>query len=489
MAGGTLESEFAATGLGNGGVCAPPATPTPLEDIAQALHGVDALNGLTEEEYRWFATHSAEWVGTDGAVVFREDEPAEYMTIILRGGVSVHRRKTGTVMYFIGRTPKLTGKLPFSRMKVWGGGGCAAGDLWFLTVHESLFPEMLAAIPSMGQRSVSILLDRTRDFARADQQAEKLDALGKLAANLSHELNNPASAGERAARRLEQKSGDDEAAMRLARIFDSDEQLAAYLVWRRRAFAAPAAVDDEALADRDREDHILTWLSSRAIPSAWSLAPVFAEAGLSTALLDELPGTVPAAALAPALANLAASLESRRMVDTICESSSRIFKIIRAMQQYTNMDQAAVQEIDLPASLDNTLTVLGPRLDRIEIILDYDRTAPPVTGFGGELSQVWTALIENSLDAMRGNGVLRLTTGREGEAALVEVWDNGPGIPAAITSRIFEPFFTTKPLGQGLGLGLDTVRRIVNKHLGSVTMHSGPGSTAFRVRLPRHRPL
>src|SRR5437762_1824620 len=175
----------------------PPAQPTPLPEIVAALRTVAQLDGLTEEEYTWLATHGTERVGPDRAILFRDNDPARNMNFILRGEVQVRRRQSGNVALFIGRAGSMTGKLPFSRMKNYGGEGFAVGPIWSLDVPDTLFPEMLAAIPSMAQRSVSILLDRVREVTRIEQQSEKLNALGKLAANLSHELNNPASAAQR----------------------------------------------------------------------------------------------------------------------------------------------------------------------------------------------------------------------------------------------------------------------------------------------------
>ena len=166
-----------------------PSEPTPTEQIVAALRTISGLDGLNSPEYEWLATHSTERMGPDGVLIFREDEPSHHMNIILSGEVIAQRRKSGPVARFVGRTSRLTGKLPFSRMKTWGADGRTVGSVWVLDIHENLFDEMLHAIPSMSQRCVTLLLDRVRDFTRMDEQAEKLLALGKLAANLSHELN------------------------------------------------------------------------------------------------------------------------------------------------------------------------------------------------------------------------------------------------------------------------------------------------------------
>ena len=468
-----------------------PVEPTPVAAIAGALRTVPALDGLSEEEYLWLATHCTERRGESGALLFREDEPACCMNIILEGEVHVRRRHSGPMNFFIGRAGHMTGKLPFSRMKRYGGEGYSNGPLWSLDLPETLFPAMLQAIPSMAQRCVSILLDRVREVTRMEQQAEKLSALGKLAANLAHELNNPASAAQRSAASLfSELRGYGDKKLALGAICHSAQVSERLQHWIARTqdempeYLASDSKQGALLEEVDREAKILSWLESHDVPEAWTMAPSIAETRFPLSLLDDFAGQFPPEVIAPTMAAFASSVRVQRMAETVLGSTVRIFDLISAIKDYSYMDQAPIQDVDLAQSLETTLSMFGSRLAKIALETDFDRDVPPIHAYGSELNQVWTALIENALDAMPDGGVLRLKTRLEGQMALVEIVNTGPEIPSELRSRIFEPFFTTKAPGQGLGLGLDTAQRIVSKHSGFLRVTSNANETCFQVRLP-----
>ncbi len=469
-------------------VASAPPHPTPVEEIADALDRIPVLQGLSFDERVWLAQHAEEIVGQPGEVLFEENTPAEWMFLILKGEVHVQRQRGGPMALFIGRAGQMTGLLPFSRMKTFGGQGVAVSHVWGLLIHKSQFPEMLSAIPSMTQRVVSTLLDRVREVTRIEQQAEKLSALGKLAGNLAHELNNPASAAQRAASSLvSELRANRQNRFKLVNLCLSKEQIGEVEEWERQVLERPRPQPCDAAESIRREEVLRNWLTAMPCDSAWEVAPDLAERGLTIADLEKLDRILESKGTCVTLQYFARYLRSTRSVETLISSTARIFDLIAAVKEYSNMDRAPILEVDVPAGLEATLQMLQSRMGHVVVERSYEPHLPYISAYGGELNQVWTALIENALDAMAGcdyPGCLRIICRMEGELILVEIWDNGAGIPPELQDRIFEPFFTTKPPGQGLGLGLDNAMRIVRKHRGHIGVRSEPGSTCFRVRLP-----
>jgi signal transduction histidine kinase len=467
-------------------VVMPPATPTPVEEIAEALERIAPLHGLPFEDRLWLARHGQEFVAAPGDVLFEEGIPADRMILILRGEIHVRRQHGGPMAVFVGRAFQMTGVMPFSRMKVTGGQGFAISSVWGLFIHQSVFPEMLAAIPSMAQRVVSTLLDRVREVTRIEQQSEKLAALGKLAANLAHELNNPASAAQRAAASLVTEiKTNRQNRFKLINLCLDEKQTRGIEAWEKKILTREKpAVDENPLAIISREESLRQWLAGRASEDAWEVAAQLAEEGVSVADLDELGALLHDNEIRVTLGFFARYLRMDRSVATLVNSSARIFDLISAVKTYSSMDRAPILEVDVPAGLDATLQMFQSRMNCITVEREYEPGLPTISAYGGELNQVWSALIENALEALGGQGVLKIACRLEADMLLVEIWDSGPGIPPDLQDRIFEPFFTTKAPGQGLGLGLDNSMRIVRKHRGHLSVRSEPGSTCFRVRLP-----
>ena len=464
----------------------------PIADIVAALSTIENLKGLTEEEFTWLATHGTERFGKDGDLIFSQGTPPEHLMFILHGDVLVRRHSSSPVSILIGQTGRITGKTPFSRIKAWTADGRSSGDTWILELHDSHFPELLTAIPSMTQRVVRVLLDRNREYTRAEEQIGKLAALNKLAANLAHELNNPASAAKSAASHLlsAAEGPPERAAYRIGMALGTDDRLEAYLEWLSRLRSAVSHGRQSAHPSLDTaslEDSLNNWLDEKGFAEAWKLAPMLAEANIQVSSLEELERLVPADKLCVAMSDAMAALEREASALLVSEAADRIFRLVTAVKDYSYMDRQPVQDVNVAESLETVLQIFQPRLAGITVRRFYSPDVPLLQAFGSELNQAWAALIENSLDAMGDSGTLTLSARLQGKTILVEITDTGHGIPKECADRVFEPFFTTKPFGKGLGLGLDTVQRVVQKHFGAVAFDSKPQETTFHVRLPLDR--
>ncbi len=455
--------------------------------LVERLRAIPVFAELPEEDLGWLASQMEESHFNPGDVVIAEGEAADRMIVVLEGETQIQREKeVGDGRIYSAGAGRVTGMLPYSRLTHFPLTARAMTPVTVATLHISRFPEMLERLPALGQKLVEVMSDRIRENTRNDQQREKLTALGKLSAGLAHELNNPASAVRNASINLQQAV----AALRTAGLhLDKCALPAEDRVYLARIECdwshdhPPAALDS--LERSDREEEVGTWLEGRQIPDPWRLAPALVDAGCDLPTLQQLAERFGEETLGHVVMRLSASFTINRLVEQIESGTSKIADLVRAIKEYSYMDQSPEQEVDVHSGLDNTLIMLHHRLKYgISVVRSYDRSIPTICAHGSELNQVWTNLIDNAVDAMNGTGELVVRTAAEFGRLLVEIRDNGPGIPAEIRDRIFEPFFTTKPVGEGTGLGLDTVYRIVQKHHGEVRVESEPGRTSFQVRLP-----
>jgi len=457
-------------------------------DLVTELRNIPILADLPDDELRWLADHSEVLVIEAGEVWVREGEPANWMSIYLEGETDGRRESLGPdAPVYTARAGQITGMLPFSRLTHFTITARAVTRTRIARISKDLFPEMLHRIPALGPKLVGILSDRVREVTKQDLAREKLASLGKLSAGLAHELNNPAAAASRASSMLRAVVEKRERAnAQLDQENISTEARALLRTIESKAVEVQAQVKPKnPLELNDRKEELQSWLESHGVEDGWEVAPVLAEADAKIEHLERLSEKYSGPLMGPAIRRIGAMLEISRLLADIEHSTCRISDLVKAIKEYSFMDEAQRQEVDVAKGIESTLTMLSHKLKHgITIVRNYDPNLPRVPSYGSELNQVWTNLIDNAADAMKGEGELRIRTMREGDDVLVEFVDNGPGIPAEIQTRIFDPFFTTKPMGEGTGLGLDTVYRIVRNHRGNVTFVSRPGNTCFRVRLP-----
>ena len=363
--------------------------------------------------------------------------------------------------------------------------GRAVSNGRILRFPAALFPELIQKMPELVTRLVAVMTDRVREATRLEQQRDRLASLGKLSAGLAHELNNPATAAKRAAAQLrETLYRIKEASLQLGRRVLTPTQKAE-IDKLESSFTRNDAPPLDTLAMSDLEDSIDSLLRSHGQNDLWQLAAELARRGVKPEELESLFANLDSGTARAALVRIAASVEIASLLSEIESSTSRIADLVRAVKEYTYMDQSPVQNVNVVKSLETTLTILNHKLKQgVTVHRDYQPVPFLVNSFGSELNQVWTNLIDNAIDAMNGQGELRVRTFRDNGCVVVEIGDSGPGISPEIQSHIFEPFFTTKAVGEGTGLGLDTVQRIVRKHKGNIQVNSRPGDTRFRIFLP-----
>ncbi|HJX90943.1 MAG TPA: ATP-binding protein [Pyrinomonadaceae bacterium] len=469
------------------------ATSSSPADLVEALRRVHVFSDLPDDQLKWFAENVRDERFAAGDILFRKGDPPDWMAVFLEGEMHAYRDDNAHEGYvYISKAgdpaSEVTGVLPFSRMTQFTVTGRAAMASRILRFPVQLFPELLQRMPILAKRLVGIMSDRVRETTTADQQQDKLMALGKLSAGLAHELNNPAAGANRAANDLILVLAELRAAdLRLCRHELTVEQEDAISTFENAALEHSATTRQlNSLEQSDREDLVASWLEDHGVADPWKLSGNLVEAGIDAEALQRISAGLDEKAFADVVARVNAQLAAAKLASEIKAATSRISELVGAIKEYSYMDQASVQEVDLNKSLVSTLLILKYKLKRKNIVVtrDYDEELPRIKAYGSELNQVWTNLIVNAVDAMSEGGTLKVRTKKEPTDILVEIRDNGPGIPPDLRSRIFEPFFTTKPVGEGTGLGLDTVARIVRKHRGNIRFESKPGDTCFQVRLP-----
>jgi len=455
-----------------------------MVDKSQLLR-VPVFADLPEDQINWFISQSQELSLKAGEVYARQGDPADAMFVVLEGHLQGRGELRGETFVFDLEAGDVTGVLPFSRMKQFSVGGRAMTDSRALRFPASLFPDLVQKMPELTKRLVGLMSDRIRETTRLEQQRDRLASLGKLSAGLAHELNNPASAAKRAAGQLRHMlTKIRNASLELGKRDLSPAQKAE-IEKLEASFTQPDVVPPDALTMSDLEEQIDSLLRSHGQNDLWMLAAGLARRNIKPQVVESLFANLEGDRARAALVRIAASVEVASLLHEIESSTSRISDLVGAIKEYTHMDQAPVQNVDVVKSLETTLTILNHKLKQgVAVQRDYQQVPLLVNSFGSELNQVWTNIIDNAIDAMHGKGELRVRTYQDNGCVVVEIGDNGPGIPGEVEPHIFEPFFTTKGVGEGTGLGLDTVQRIVKKHRGNIQVNSEPGNTRFQVWLP-----
>ncbi|MGH3767389.1 MAG: ATP-binding protein [Pseudonocardiaceae bacterium] len=467
---------------------------TPLGLSRTELRELFLFTDLTDTQLDWIREHAELFDVGGGDIVVTEGDQARCFYVLLSGAVQLTRLVAGDQVeitrtdqrgVYFGATQFYLGD---QVDQTYGASARALDDCRLLALLSRDFTEVFHRWYPMAVHLMQGMFVGISNANALVGQRERLLALGKLSAGLTHELNNPAAAAARAADTLSERLGGMRHKLAMLAEGRLDRGQLRTLTTLQEQFvdvgrSAPALT---ALQAGDLEDELADWLDEHDIAQGWDLAPIFIAGGLRVPDLEQVVKAVPGESLEGSLRWLAYTVDTENLLREIGDAVGRITALVGAAKQYSQLDRAPHQDIDLHDGLDATLVMLARKLgDGIRIVKDYDRELPAVPAYPAELNQVWTNLIDNAADAMEGTGTLTVRTARDGEFALVEISDTGSGVPPEIAKRIFEPFFTTKPVGQGTGLGLDVSWRVVvNRHHGDLQLHSHPGATRFQVRLP-----
>jgi signal transduction histidine kinase len=454
-----------------------------VDDLVRRLAALPNLSEIPRAELAWLAEHGRHERHAAGTVVAPKGRRIERLWILLDGHVAVRvDRGAGPRRVMAWHTGEVSGMLPYSRMTGPPGDNYCETPTELFTIDQTDFAEMTARCPQFTRYTVHLMLDRARGFTSSDLHDEKMVSLGRLAAGLAHELNNPASAALRGAKQLRPMLATSDKASRALGASRLADVAVEAIEQARAACLEPTGWTP--LQRADREDEIARWLEARACDQAH--AAVLAGTATTIQMLEALADAVPREALHTAIAWIAAGYETQRLSAEIEQALTRVHDLVAAVKRFTYMDQLAGPDVvDVAEGLGDTIRVLTSRAEakRAVMALDVEADLPKVRAAGADLNQVWLCLLDNALDAVADGGRVQVAVRRDLDRVVVSIVDDGRGIPPDVMPWIFDAFFTTKPPGKGTGLGLDIARRLARRHHGDITVQSRPGCTEFRVSL------
>jgi signal transduction histidine kinase len=451
------------------------------------IHRQVLFAGLSDQDTEWLASMAKTVTLPAGEYLMREGTAGDSLYVVIKGELQVVKRSGGQDVVLAVRGPgEIFGEMSLLDRAPHSASVLALQECQLLEIGRDAFMELLATRPQATLAILRTVTERLRNTEAMLRQSEKMAALGTLSAGLAHELNNPAAAAKRSAVLLagameewQALSGELDSAALDTRQRQSLQALRGELA-KRASASAPL----DPLARSDREGETEAWLQDHGFDRAWELAPTLVGSGWDSRALQGIAETFGTATV-QVVRWLASGMTVHSLVDDVSKSSERISEIVKAVKSYSYLDQAPIQEIDVHEGLENTLVIMRHKLKQgVHVTRQYTPDLPHIEAYGSELNQVWTNIVDNAIDAMQGKGELVLRTLRNDDSVVVEITDNGPGMPPEVAARVFEPFFTTKPPGLGTGLGLHVSYNIVEKHHGRIEIQSQPGGTTFKVTLP-----
>ncbi|MGH9257680.1 MAG: ATP-binding protein [Vicinamibacterales bacterium] len=456
------------------------------DDLVTRLAQHRTIGAAPRQELAWIAAHGYLRHFDRGELVARKGQSMEGLFVLLSGYLAIYvDRGLGPRKVLEWQGGDVSGVLPYSRMIGPPGNTVAVEPIDLLVIDRAHFPELTRDCPTITSMLVHVMLDRARTFTSSELLDEKTMSLGRMAAGLAHELNNPASAVARSAKLLTQTLTEAENASRAVGAAQLTEAQFEAIDRVRIGCAAALPSALTPIERADREDALAEWLEAHGADTAAAAALV--DTGTTVGALDTLASAVQAPDLDAAVRWIAAGCTIRMLASDIEKAASRVHDLVSAVKRFTFMDRQQTPEpVDLTQGLHDSVALLLHKARRksVGVAVNVDENLPRVRAIGSDLNQVWTNLIDNAIDAAPEAGHVEIAAGRQLNFVVVRIIDDGPGIAADIRDRIFDPFFTTKPVGQGTGLGLEIARRLVHRNGGDIDVESRPGKTVFRVSLP-----